>query len=91
MKISEDRLNHVAHLIHDGLYNDDLLDYPDEDKALREIKRVISDYFRVDEAADRAAREKIQSLSRGVAPGSREWEVLYRKYVEEEMQKHRRG
>ena len=91
MKISDDRISHVAHLIHDGLYHDDLVDYPDEDKAIREIKQALVHYFHVEEEADRIAREKIDTLKRGVSPGSREWEVLYRKYFEEEMAKHGRG
>lgn len=88
-KFSDDRISHLAHLVHDGLYNDELVDYPDDDKALREIKRTLIEYFKVEEEADRLAREKIESLKRGVAEGSREWEVLYRKYLEEELE--RRG
>ena len=91
MKPSDDRLNHIAHQIHDRLYNDDLVDYPDDDKALREIKKVINLYFQVEEEADRAAQEKIATLKRGVSPGSREWEVLYRKYYEEELAKKGRN
>ncbi|MBI2082396.1 MAG: DUF507 family protein [Deltaproteobacteria bacterium] len=89
--ISDDRLNHLAHLIHNRLYNDDLVDYPDEDKALREIKRVLTDYFQTEEEADRVAREKIASLKRNIVVGSREWEILYKKYFEEELSKHGRG
>jgi len=40
--------------------------------------------------ADEAARRTIQSLSRKVPEGSREWDVLYRKYVEEEMNRRRK-
>lgn len=60
-----------------------------DDKAAREIKRTLIEYFRVEDEADQAAREKVASLKRGVAEGSREWEILYRKYVEEELS--RRG
>ena len=49
MRFSDDRISHLAHLIHDGLYHDDLVDYPDEDKALREIKRTLIEYFKVEE------------------------------------------
>ena len=86
-KFSDDRISHLAHLIHNKLYQDLLADYPDEDKALREIKKTLIDYFKVDDEADQAAREKISSLKRGVSEGSREWEVLYRKYFEEELRK----
>ncbi len=89
MTITDDRLSHVAHLVHDGLYHDDLLDYPDESKALFEIKRTLIDYFKIEQEADKQVREKISHLKRGVMEGSREWDILYRKYFEEELAKHR--
>jgi len=90
MRFSDDRISHLSHLIHDGLYHDDLVDYSDEDKALREIKKILIEYFKVEEEADRLAREKIATLKRGVSEGSREWDVLYRKYFEEELARHHR-
>ena len=38
---------------------------------------------------DQAAKTKVASLKRGVTEGSPEWDILYGKYFEEEMQ--RRG
>jgi hypothetical protein len=38
---------------------------------------------------DAVVRKKIESLSRRVVPGSREWEILYRQYTEEERRKRR--
>jgi hypothetical protein len=87
MKFSDDRISHIAHVVHKGLTKDGLVAYTDEDKAHREIKKTLIEYLKVEDAADEAAREKIASLKRGVAEGSREWEVLYRKYFEEEMAK----
>ena len=42
-------------------------------------------YARAEEAADAVAREKISRLSRRVQEGEREWDILHRKYLEEEM------
>ena len=89
MRLSEDRISHIAHLISDGIWKDDLVDFTDDDRALQEIKRTIRDYLKVEDEADTVAREKIRSLSRQVPEGSREWEVLYKKYFEEEMAKRR--
>lgn len=90
MKFSEDRISHLSHLIHDGLYQDMMVDYPDEDKALKEIKKMLNDYFKIEDEVDDVVRAKITSLKRGVLEGSREWEVLYKKYYEEEMSKRGR-
>ncbi|MBA7656349.1 hypothetical protein ES703_64273 [subsurface metagenome] len=36
---------------------------------------------------DKKAIEKIQSQKKSIEEGSREWEILYRKYYNEEIQK----
>jgi hypothetical protein len=61
-----------------------------EERMLREIKRTIADELKFEDEADEAARRTIQSLSRKIPEGSREWDVLYRKYVEEEMNRRRK-
>jgi hypothetical protein len=61
-----------------------------EERILRETKRTIADELKFEDDADEAARRTIQSLSRKVPEGSREWDVLYRKYVEEEMNRRRK-
>ncbi len=87
MRLSDDRISHIAHLISDGIWKDDLVDFTDEAKVLGEIKRTISGYLMVEDEADSIARNKIRSLSRNVPEGSREWDILYRKYFEEEASK----
>jgi hypothetical protein len=61
-----------------------------EERILRETKRTIADELKFEDEADEAARRTIQSLSRKVPEGSREWDVLYRKYMEEEMNRRRK-
>ncbi len=87
MRLSDDRISHIAHLLFDGIWKDDLVDFTDDDKALAEIKKALTVYLRVEDEADTAARAKIRSLSRDVPEGSREWDILYRKYFEEEASK----
>ncbi len=55
--------------------------------ALNETKRVLGEYLQCYDRIDGAVRRKIASLSRPIVPGSREWEVLYRKYFEEELRR----
>jgi hypothetical protein len=74
----------------DGLRKDQLGEFPNEGRALAETKQVLQDYFQRDDQIDEIVRRKIQSLSRHVPPGSREWDVLYRKYFEEESRKQRK-
>ena len=87
--VSEDRVSHLARIVVDGIWNDDLVDYVDDDAALRAAKKGLNEFVKELADVDRAAQAKVASLKRGVAEGSPEWDILYAKYFEEEMQ--RRG
>lgn len=87
MKLSEQRISHLAHLVVDGLWRDDLVDYRDEGEALRAAKEALVRLLSVDEAADSLVREKLRRQNK--IPGSREWQILYDKYFREEMEKRR--
>lgn len=91
MIISEDRQTHLAHLLTDSIWNDDLVDYTDDDLALRVAKKAIAEFVKEDMEIDRKAREKVASLKRGVVEGSPEWDILYKKYYEEERGKRGKG
>jgi hypothetical protein len=51
---------------------------------LAEAKRVLADTFSIDGRLDQLARAR---MPKRVVPGSREWDVLYRRYYEEERRK----
>ncbi len=87
MILSEDRQSHWAHLITDSVWNDDLIDFSDEDQALRATKKAIAEFVKEDQDIDTAARNKVASLKRGVMEGSPEWDIMYKKYYEEERGK----
>lgn len=89
MKVSEDRISHIAHKILDKLWNDDLADFPEEARALAAIKTSISGYFSVADEIDEAVRNKLASYSQAKVPGSRDWEVLYHKFFQEEAAKRK--
>lgn len=91
MILSEDRQSHWAHLITDAIWNDDLVDYSDEDMALKLAKQAIAEFVKEDVEIDRLAREKVTSLKRGVHEGSPEWDILYKKYYEEERKRKGNG
>jgi len=92
MKLSEDRISHISHLVADGLWKDELIDYDEEEehKVVDEIKRGIANYLKVEDEVDTVVRNKISSYSRNIPAGSREWDVLYQKFHKEEMQKRHR-
>ncbi len=91
MKLSRDKVVHLSHLLLNHLNQDDGVEfYADPQEIRQEMFRIISDELRTDEAIDAVVRHKIESQKRQIVEGSDEWEVLYRKYYEEEMARHRK-
>jgi len=89
-RLSESRISHLAHLVIDAVRKGNLADFPNEGRALADTKLVLHEFFQREDHIDDLVRRKIQSLSRRVPPGSREWDILYRKYFEEESRKQRK-
>ena|GEM_PF-357615 len=86
-RMSPDKISHLAHLVADKLYDDDLMDFPDEDDGPKFFKAILTHYFTLEDQIDERVRKKISSLSNPPFEHSREWEVLFRKYSEEEKKR----
>ncbi len=61
----------------------------DQDTARKILRQAIAAGLAELEEVHKKAEEKILSLSRKVAPGTREWDELFARYVDEE--RRRRG
>ena len=91
MKLSREKILRISHLILNLLDADDEVEYYADPQEIRqEIVKMISDEMKTDEAIDAMVRRKIESQKRTIQEGSDEWDVLYRKYYEEEVGRHRR-
>ena len=91
MKLSREKVLRLSHLILDYINEDDGLEYFVEAQELRqEILRLIEGEMKADEAIDALVRRKIETQKRTILEGSEEWDVLYRKYYEEDVARHRK-
>jgi hypothetical protein len=91
LKLSREKILHISHLILRYMDGEDTLEYFDEPQEIRQtIVRIITEEMRADELIDALVRRKIESQKRSIPEGSSEWDVLYRKYFEEEVAKHRK-
>jgi len=91
VKLSREKVLHISHLILHHLDGDDGVEYFDEPQEIRQtIVKIIMDEMRNDEAIDALVRRKLESQKRGIVEGSDEWDVLYRKYYEDETARHRK-
>ena len=90
MKLSRERVLHLSRLIMGYLDQDDAVEYFEEPKEIRQqIVKLIEGEMKADEMIDALVRRKLETQKR-VVEGSEEWEVLYRKYYEEEVARHRK-
>lgn len=87
MKLSEERQIHLAHVIIDGVWKDDLVDFTDDDLAMRVAKRQIAEWVAEEDNIDQLVRGKIASLKRSIIESTPEWDVMYSKYYQEETRK----
>lgn len=87
-KLSREKIHHLAKLILNALYKDDQVEFLDEPNEIRlTIVKAIDEEMKLYDQIDRKAREKITSQKKHIEEGSQEWEILYRKYYNEELSK----
>jgi uncharacterized protein len=88
MRISRDKANKVAHTVTDALAAIDELDFLEDRNTIRlEVRKILEDLLNQEARIDQAARTKIESQKRTILEGSQEWDILYRKYYNEEVKK----
>lgn len=91
MMLSDDKITHTTHIILKGLLDKGLIKLKEDDGIIRrEIKRTIINELKIGEDIDSVVRKKIQSFSKRPVEGSPEWEILYKKFFEEEEKKRGR-
>jgi hypothetical protein len=88
LRISRDKANKVAHTVTDTLAGIDELDFAEDRNTIRlEVRKIMEDLLNQEAKIDQAARAKIESQKRTILEGSQEWDILYRKYYNEEVKK----
>lgn len=88
MRISRDKLNKIAHTVADTLAEIPEVDFLEDRNTIRQEARKILEKLLMEELRlDQAARLKITSQRKIILEGSQEWDILYRKYYNDEVKK----
>jgi len=88
VRLSRDKVNKVAHVISDALAEMPQVEFLEDRNTIRlETRKVLEDLLNQEARIDQAARQKIESQKRTILEGSQEWDILYRKYYNEEVKK----
>ncbi len=88
MRISRDKLNKLAHTTADTLAEIDAVGFMEDRNTIRqEARKALEALLEQEAGIDAAARAKIASQRKIILEGSQEWEILYRKYYNDEVRK----
>jgi hypothetical protein len=88
MRLSRDKVNKLAHTIADALAGIDSVEFVEDRNTIRmEARRLLEELLKAEELIDKAARQKIENQRKTIMEGSQEWDILYRKYYNEEVKK----
>ena len=88
MRISRDKLNKLAHVIADTLAETDECEFLEDRNTIRqEARKALEKLLMEEMRIDTAARLKISSQRKIIMEGSQEWDILYRKYYNDEVKK----
>ncbi len=86
MRLSREKINVLSHNIAEMLASTDELDFIEDRNTIRlGVIDILNKWLKKEADIDTAARHKVDSQKRGIPEGSAEWEILYRKYYEDEM------
>ena len=88
MRISRDKVNKIAHAVTEALRELDAVDFIEDANTIRlEVRKILEELLNQEARIDQSARLKIESQKRTILEGSQEWDILYRKYYNEEVKK----
>lgn len=88
MRLSREKTVRLSHRIIDFLVASPAVDFvEDRDTIRQEIVNIITALLKLEEQVDSEVRAKISSQKKEILEGSEEWDILYRKYYNEEVRK----
>ena len=88
IRLSREKINFLARQILNLMFDNDDIEFLDESNEIRlTVVKSIEEEMKLYDMIDKKAVEKIESQKKAIKEGSREWEILYRKYYNDEIAK----
>jgi uncharacterized protein len=86
LRLSREKVTRLSHLVAEALRVDpEVILKTDLNEIRLEIVKVLNNRLKIDEMLDQKVRDRIASFKRKIPEGGQEWQVLYRRYYEEEI------
>ena len=84
MRLSEEKIAHLAGRVVDRLWDDDLIDFKMQEARFRsEIERILFEDLKIEDEISNEAIQRIESYKRDIPYGSEEWRILYDRFFDE--------
>jgi len=90
VKLSHEKVTHLSHIMVKALDGLPGVSFgTDRNQVRLKVLELLRAELRRDEELERRVRVKIVAQKRQIPEGSQEWDILFRKYYEEELNKIR--
>lgn len=91
MRLSREKIVHLSKLITKGLEENSSVQLNKAPNEVRlQIVKLVTEELKIDDVVDQEVRRILNSYSRKIIEGSREWDVMYQKLYEQEMNKRKK-
>lgn len=88
MRLSREKIVRLSHQITEVLVSSDEVDFIDDRDTIRQqIVQILTAMLRDEEKMELEVRKRITSQKREILEGSEEWDVLHKKYYQEELRR----
>jgi uncharacterized protein len=88
VRLSRDKVGKLSRAVFDALTGLEEVEFIEDPNSIRiEARRILEELLNEEEKLDLSARQKIESQKRTIVEGTQEWDILYRKYYNEEVKK----
>ncbi len=88
MRLSHEKIIQLSHRIMSAIEALDEVEIFDEPNIIRqETVKILTDLLHEEEKMEQTVRQRIATHKRSIPEGGGEWEILYRKYYQDELRK----
>lgn len=88
MRLSREKIVRLSHQITEVLVSSDEVEFIDDRDTIRQqIVQIMTAMLRDEEKIELEVRKRITSQKKEILEGSEEWDVLHRKYYQDELRR----
>lgn len=88
MRLTREKVIRLSHVVTDVLVATDDVEFIEDRATIRQnVVDILMALLKEEEQVDAQVRQKIGSQKKTIAEGTEEWELLYRRYYNEELRR----